>query len=240
MLSIQIMARRQMVKSIVRSSIKDACAYRFERKSSGDTLMSLQICLSKSGERSLEPCIGTVVARPSWWRNCWCEPFCRASAKPSFSRIATTSLGLRTGRLPPTSQRPLAGFQRISILASGDRHLRAQVQPLPSGFPEVLRGSRPGCELLADPGRKPRNSLWRCRARLLLCRHALSCVYYTPVVAASSLLPMMATIKEAQHGASFISISTMVRERGVEPPSLAALVPQTSVYTIPPLARAGI
>jgi hypothetical protein len=34
------------------------------------------------------------------------------------------------------------------------------------------------------------------------------------------------------------SISTLVRERGVEPPHLAALAPQTSVSTIPPLARA--
>ena len=30
---------------------------------------------------------------------------------------------------------------------------------------------------------------------------------------------------------------SLVRERGLEPPSLAALAPQTSVYTIPPLAR---
>lgn len=29
----------------------------------------------------------------------------------------------------------------------------------------------------------------------------------------------------------------MVRERGLEPPSLAALAPHASVYTIPPLAR---
>ena len=32
----------------------------------------------------------------------------------------------------------------------------------------------------------------------------------------------------------------MVRERGLEPPNLAALVPQTSVFTISPLARIRI
>jgi hypothetical protein len=31
----------------------------------------------------------------------------------------------------------------------------------------------------------------------------------------------------------------LVRERGLEPPRLAALVPQTSVSAIPPLARVG-
>jgi hypothetical protein len=31
--------------------------------------------------------------------------------------------------------------------------------------------------------------------------------------------------------------SKMVRERGLEPPRLAALVPQTSVSAIPPLAQ---
>jgi hypothetical protein len=32
-------------------------------------------------------------------------------------------------------------------------------------------------------------------------------------------------------------ILLLVRERGLEPPSLAALAPHASVYTIPPLAR---
>ena len=32
-------------------------------------------------------------------------------------------------------------------------------------------------------------------------------------------------------------VESMVRERGLDPPRLAALAPQTSVSTIPPLAR---
>ena len=164
---------------------RPAHVYRLAMKSSGDTLMSLHICLSRRGDRSLEPWTGTVVARPSEWRNCWCELFCRASAKPSFSRIATTSLGLRTGKLLPISQLPLAGFRQTLILASGDRHLRAQAQLLPSDFPEALRGFRPVYELLANPEHKQRRNLWRYRAQLQLCRHGLSCAYHTPVVTAN-------------------------------------------------------
>lgn len=171
----KIKVRCQMLKGIH--------VYRFARKSSGDTLMSLQICRSNNGDKSLDPCIGTVVARPSACRNCWCEPFCRASVKPSFSRIATTSLGFSTGKLPPTSQRPLAGSQRILILIWEDHCLPAQAQPLPSGFPEALQEFRPECGLRVGLGHTPHNSRSLCRAQLLPCRHALSYAYYTPVVA---------------------------------------------------------
>ena len=43
---------------------------------------------------------GTVVNRPSGWRYCLCDPFCRISINPSLSKMATTSLGLRIGYLP--------------------------------------------------------------------------------------------------------------------------------------------
>jgi hypothetical protein len=187
--------------------------YRLAMKSSGDTLMSLQICRSNNGDKSLEPCIGTVVARPSTCRNCWCEPFCRASVKPSFSRIATTSLGLSTGRLLPISQRPLAGFRQTLIPAWGDLRLRVKAQLLPSNFPEALREFRPACEPPADPEHKLRRNLLWCHAQLLLCRHGLSCDYCTSVVVANSHLSVRAVIKEARDGASFISISSMVRLR---------------------------
>ena len=46
---------------------------------------------------SRPPCTGTVVARPSEWRNCLCEPRCRTSSKPRATSMAITSRGLRTG-----------------------------------------------------------------------------------------------------------------------------------------------
>jgi hypothetical protein len=52
-------------------------------------------CRGRSGK-------GTVVPRPSVWRNCLCEPFCRTSPNPRPSRRAATSRGLSVGSLPTT------------------------------------------------------------------------------------------------------------------------------------------
>jgi hypothetical protein len=154
--------------------------YRLLRKSSGVTPMSLQICRRSNGDKSLEPCMGTVVARPSWWRNCWWEPFCRANVNPSFSRMATTSFGLSTGRLLPTTRQLPVGSRRILIQVSGVRHLQGQAQLLPSGFLGAPQGFRLACAHRGDRVHKLHNSRWQYLARLQLCKHGLSWPYYTP------------------------------------------------------------
>src|SRR5262249_11834268 len=53
-------------------------------KSSIVTLVSSAILRNKIGEISWPLWNGTVVARPSAWRNCLCEPRWRTSVKPSF------------------------------------------------------------------------------------------------------------------------------------------------------------
>jgi hypothetical protein len=56
------------------------------------------------------------VPRPSGWRNCLCDPFCRTSAKPNPCRRATTSRGFSAGtdvdsRDPNRLDRDELGFE---------------------------------------------------------------------------------------------------------------------------------
>ena len=55
---------------------------------------------NRIGEMSRPAWKGNVVPRPSKCRYCRWEPFCLTSEKPSRSRMAATSLGLRTGTSP--------------------------------------------------------------------------------------------------------------------------------------------
>ncbi len=66
-------------------------------KASAVIPMSRAICRSSIGEISCPWWKGTVVPRPSGWRNCLWELRCRTSLNPSFSGRAMTSQGLRTG-----------------------------------------------------------------------------------------------------------------------------------------------
>jgi hypothetical protein len=46
------------------------------------SLSRMSACHVGLGAMSRPACIGTVVTRPSEWRNCLCDPRCRTSTKP--------------------------------------------------------------------------------------------------------------------------------------------------------------
>jgi hypothetical protein len=83
--------------------------------SSTESPMSRVICRRSVGEMSRPGWKGTVVTRPSGWRNCLCEPRCRTSAKPSRSSSATTSRGLRTGAFATVRQPERSECRRIPL-----------------------------------------------------------------------------------------------------------------------------
>ena len=69
------------------------------------------------GEMSRPPWKGTVVWRPSGWRNCLWDPYCRTSSKPRLIRTETTSLGFKTGKRVMESSRYRLGADELSLQA---------------------------------------------------------------------------------------------------------------------------
>ncbi len=121
------------------------------RSSSTVMRTSAAILRSSVGEMSRPECNGTVVTRPSGWRNCLCEPRCRTSVKPCALRSATTSRGFKTG-MSPTVRRPGYCGDRRTPTRAAAHHPRAASRSPRGGCPPTRDCPHPGCARRATPG----------------------------------------------------------------------------------------
>lgn len=83
--------------------------------SSAEMPMSRAILRNSTGEISCPLWNGTVVPRPSGWRNCLWAPRWRTSTNPIASRRDTTSRGFSTGSFATVRVSVRPGFQRTRL-----------------------------------------------------------------------------------------------------------------------------